>query len=338
MTATTPSAGRGPTAVGDGRRTLLLFVVASLTFGTGFVGIKTGLADVPPLLFAALRYDVGAAVLLTYVLLRGGYWRPVIRADWLAVAVAGALLSGLNAALLFLGQQYLTAGTAAVLFGLVPVLAPLFALALLPGTRVDPVGVVGILVGLVGVVAIVGPDGLTTTGDTTRLGVALVGAAAVLVALGSVLLRRIERGLPGLAMTAWALAVAALLVHLLSLSVGETPADVRPTRTALLAVLWVGLPATALAFPAYYGLIDRAGPVRANLISYAVPPVATVTGVLVLGEAIQAGTVLGFLLVVVGFGLVERENLRRELRRLRGRRVRRAPSDDQHRCESAPRG
>lgn len=58
---------------------------------------------------------------------------------------------------------------------------------------------------------------------------------------------------------------------------------------------------------------------------------------LVLGEAIRAGTVLGFLLVVVGFGLVKRENLRRELRRLR-RRVRRAPSDDQHRCESAPRG
>jgi drug/metabolite transporter (DMT)-like permease len=316
---------------------LLLFVLASLGFGSGFIGIKAGLADIPPLLFAALRYDVGAVLLLAYVAWRGGYWRPRSRGDWLAVAVAGVFLSGLNAALLFLGQQHVTTGTAAVMFSIVPVLAPLFALALLPDARFDPVGAVGILLGLSGVVVIAGLSSLPASGDTATLGVALVGSAAVLVAFGSVLLRRVERELPGLALTAWALVLAALLVHGLSLLSGESPADVTPSVVALAAVLWVALPATAVAFPAYYGLIERAGPVRANLISYSVPLVATAAGALVLGEVVPPRTALGFGLIVAGFALVERDSLRLELRRLRGRPAPPA-REEEHVCEPAPRG
>ena len=331
------SVNESESGVTSGRRTLLLFVVASLTFGTAFVGIKAGLADVPPLLFAALRYDIGAVVLLSYVYWRGGYWRPRTRNDLVAVVVAGLFLSGLNAALLFSGQQFLTTGTAAVIFSLVPVLAPLFALALLPEERFDPTGMVGILLGVTGVAVIVGPSSLSAAGESTLLGVLLVGGAAVAAAFGSVLLRRTDRSIPGLGMTAWALLLAAVLVHGLSLLGGESPRDVTPTVRALAAVLWVGLPATAVAFPAYYGLIDRAGPVRANLISYTVPLVATGVGAVVLGEAIAARTVVGFAVVVVGFALVERRNLRDELRRQRGLPVPPGQSDE-HVCESAPRG
>lgn len=321
----------------SGLQTLLLFVVVSLTFGTAFVGIKAGLADIPPLLFAAFRYDIGAGVLLAYVYWRGGYWRPLVREDLVAVVVAGFFLSGLNAAFLFSGQQYVTTGTAAVMFSLVPVLAPLFALVLLPEERFDPVGMLGILLGLLGVAIIVGLSSLSTTGGATILGVGLVGGAAVAAALGSVLLSRTDRSIPGLSMTAWALALAAGLVHTLSLLMGESPGDITPTLQAFTAVLWVGLPATTLAFPAYYGLIDRAGPVRANLISYTVPLVATGVGAAVLGEVIPARTALGFAVIVVGFVLVERRNLRYEYRRLRGLPV--PPGQgDEHICESAPRG
>jgi drug/metabolite transporter (DMT)-like permease len=309
--------GDGAGGPGGGRWSLILFVVASVAFGTSFVGIKAGLATVPPLLFAGLRYDIGAAALLAFVAWRRSYWRPRTRGDLTAIAVAGLFLSGLNAAFLFVGQQYLTSGTAAVVFSLVPVLVPLFALGLLPDARVDIVGMVGILVGLLGVVIIVGLSSLSAGGDRTLFGLGLVGGAAIASAFGSVLLRRTARSIPGLSMTAWALVLAAAVGHTLSLLAGESPADVVYSGRTLAAVLWVGLPSTALAFPAYYGLIDRAGPVRANLISYSVPVVATVAGALVLGEAVPLRTVLGFLVIVVGFALVERDGLREEVRKAR---------------------
>jgi drug/metabolite transporter (DMT)-like permease len=329
---------RTPSA-SSARRSLLLFVVASLAFGTGFVGIKTGLSDIPPLLFAALRYDVGALLLFGYVAARTGDWMPRTRGDVAAVAVAGCFLSGFNAALLFVGQQYVTTGTAAVVFSIVPVLAPLFAVVLLPGTRFDPVGMVGILVGLLGVGIIVGLAAVSAADGRTLLGIVLVAGAAALVAFGSVLLRRIERSISGLGMTAWALAVAALLVHVLSLSAGERPADVVVSTRAVAAVLWVGVPATAVAFPAYYGLIDSAGPVRANLISYTVPLVATVSGGVVLGEAVPLRTALGFAIIVAGFLLVGRRSLAGELRRRRREReAADADREREHPCRNAPRG
>ncbi|KYH24670.1 putative DMT superfamily transporter inner membrane protein [Halalkalicoccus paucihalophilus] len=331
------NAESGQTKAKSGRRTLLLFIITSLAFGTAFVGIKAGLDDIPPILFAGFRYDIGAVVLLTYVYWRGGYWQPRTRGDLIAVVVAGIFLSGLSATLLFLGQQYLTTGTAAVIFSLVPVLAPLFALVLLPEERFGLVELVGILLGLVGVVIIVGLNSLSNFGNSTVRGVALVGGAAVAIAFGSVLLSRTDRSISGLGMTAWALLLAAGLVHSFSLLMGESPEDITPTIGALIAVLWVGLPATALAFPSYYGLIDRAGPVRANLISYTVPLVATSVGAIALGEVISVRTIFGFVVIVIGFALIERQNIWCEILRLRGLP---APpeQDDEHICECAPRG
>lgn len=341
---TVPDRGGTPAAAAGGaarRRSLRAFVLASLAFGTGFVGIKTGLADLPPLLFAALRYDVGAVVLLAYVAVRSrsGGWIPRTRGDLLAIAVAGVFLSGLNAALLFLGQQYVTTGTAAVVFSIVPVLAPLFAVALLPGSRIDPLGMVGILLGLVGVGLIVGLSSISSGDGMASTGVLLIAGAATLVALGSVLLRRIQRSIPGLSMTAWAIALAAALVHVISAAAGESVADATLSARSVAAVLWVGLPATAVAFPAYYELIDLAGPVRANLISYTVPVVAAVTGALVLGEVLPVRSVAGFAVIVVGFALVERRNLIAEVRRYRGRARPIDPDEGrEHPCKDAPRG
>ncbi|MFB9806908.1 DMT family transporter [Haladaptatus pallidirubidus] len=208
---------------------------------------------------------------------------------------------------------------------------------LLPEEKFDPLGMIGILLGLVGVTIIVGLDSISTTGNATIFGVTLVGGAAVAAAFGSVLLSRTERSISGIGMTAWALVLAAGLVHCLSMLMGESLGDVTLTVGALIAVFWVGVPATAIAFPAYYGLIDRAGPVRANLISYTVPLVATGVGAVVLGEVVPVRTVFGFAVIVIGFALIERQNLRDEIRRQRGLPDS-SDQDEEHICESAPRG
>jgi drug/metabolite transporter (DMT)-like permease len=293
-----------------------LFAVAALGFGSSFVAIKSGLASLPPLYFAGLRFDVGAVVLLSALLLtRGKRCCPVGRTDFAAVAVGGVLLLGLNGALLFLGQRTVTSGAAAVTYSLAPVTAPLVAVAVLD-EPLDPLAVVGTLVALVGVGLVAGVDPAALA--AVERGQLLVAGAALSVALGSVLLRVLDHGLTNLELTAWSMAVAAAGLHAGSLFVGESvPAS--PATATVLAVLWVGLPATAVAFPAYFGLIARIGPSRANLVAFVVPVVATITGVVVLGETVRPGVVAGFLLIAAAFTVVERRTLRREYRRLRAR-------------------
>jgi drug/metabolite transporter (DMT)-like permease len=304
------------------RRTVGLFATAALAYGTSFVAIKSGLATLPPALFAALRFEIAAPFVLAYVALRseGREWLPRTRSDVLALAGAGAFLVWFNGLFLFVGQQFTTSAAAAVGYSVLPVATPLVALALLPEERISRLGAVGIALGFVGVVVMVRPDPATVLAGGRVVGQLLVVVAAVAVALGSVLVRRIRPRLGILALTGWAMVVGGLATHATSLALGEPRlASLAWTGDTLLAVVYVGLVATAVAFPAYFTLIDEVGAIRANLISYVVPVVAAVTGVVVLGEAIDTATVAGFVFVAAAFGLLQHETLAADLRALRAR-------------------
>jgi drug/metabolite transporter (DMT)-like permease len=303
-------------------RDLVLFVLLAALFGGSFVAIKTGLGSLPPIFFGGLRADVAAVAILAYAALTRSRsaWLPRTRGDVAGVLVGGVLLVAANNALLFLGQAATTPAAAAVMYGLNPVLAPLFAWLLL-GQRLDGVSGVGIGIALAGVVVIVQPSPASfLAGDLS--GQLFVLGAATAVALGSVGLRRAGAQLGSVPLTGWAMALGAVLLHGLSLTAGESV----PTLTALpsvvlLAVLVLGLPSTALAFAIYFGLIDRVGPVRANFVSYVVPGFAAVTGWLLLGSSVSGWTVVGFVIVLAGFSIVERDVVRTELRRRSGRSV-----------------
>jgi drug/metabolite transporter (DMT)-like permease len=297
-----------------------LFVLLAVLFGSAFVAIKTGLRELPPMLFASLRFDVGAAALLAYVLLTRprSSWLPRSRRDLLGIGVAGLFLVALNNGLLFLGQGSTTPAMASIMYGLNPVLAPVIAWWVL-GDRLSRGGVLGIGVALAGVVIIVQPSP-SAVANASVLGQLLVAGAAAAVALGSVLLQRVEPDMDRVPLTAWAMAVGALVLHGVSLAAGESPASVVGIEPVTVAsVLVVGIPATAVAYAVHFGLLERVGAVRANLVAYAVPVVAALLGWLLLGAAVSGWTVLGFAVVVAGFGLVERPTLGRELRRLRDR-------------------
>jgi drug/metabolite transporter (DMT)-like permease len=296
-----------------------LFVLLAALFGLSFVAIKTGLRELPPVFFSALRFDVAAVLILGYLAVTRprSAWLPTTHRDALGIVGAGVFLIALNNALLFVGQGPTTPAAASVMYGLNPVLAPVFAWALL-GQRLSKVGALGIGVALAGVVIIVQPSPEAFAGGGAEtVGQLLILGSAAAVALGSVLLRRVGPDLDSLPVTAWAMAFGALLLHASSVAIGEATGPLLAVdAVTVLSVLAIGIPSTAVAYPIYFGLIDRVGPVRANLVAYAVPIFAALTGWLVLQSGIDATTVAGFVVVVLGFALVERRVIREELNRL----------------------
>jgi drug/metabolite transporter (DMT)-like permease len=291
-----------------------LFVLLGMLFGSSFVAIKAGLATLPPVFFAALRFDVAAPLLLGYAAWRHDAWVPRSRADLAGLVVGAVTIVAVNNGLLFLGQQAITPAAASVMYSLNPILSPAAAVLLL-GQRLDARGVAGIGLGLLGVVVIVQPSPETLTAGST-LGQLYVLTAAAGIALGSVLMRRIDATLDSVPLTAWAMALGAVLLHTWSYGLGESAAGTSPTRALVLAVLVVAVPATAVAYPIYFTLIRRIGPVRTNLVAYVVPVFAALTGWLLLGEPVTLATVAGFCIVVAGVSLLERHVVATELGRL----------------------
>jgi drug/metabolite transporter (DMT)-like permease len=300
------------------RRTVGFFALASLLFGGTFVAAKAGLAYFPPLLFVALRFDIAALVLGGYAVARStrAELLPRTRGDWVGILATGVLSIGLANALLFVGQAYVTSAVGAVIFSLNPVLTPAFAAVLLSNERLSVRGGVGLGLGLLGVGLVVNPDPASLLGGGV-LGKAIVFLGAVSAALGSVLVRWSgdDGTLSSTVRTAWALPFSALLTHAMSAAAGESIAAVAWTPAALLALGYVGVFAGALAYLSYFALLDATGAIRANLVFYVVPGVATLGGWALLGETVSATTVAGFAVVFLGFAVLGSDPLIAALRR-----------------------
>ncbi len=297
-------------------RNLGLFLVLSALWGSAFMAIKAGLSAFPPVLFAALRYDVAGVVMLGYAALRADRWYPRGRDEWTTVAVGAALMIAAYHAFLFVGEQGTTSAAAAVIVSLSPVLTTVFARGLLPDERLSAVGVAGILLGVVGVVAVArpDPDALLTAEVLPQL---LVFAAALSFALGSVVTTYVDAGVEIETMEAWSMIGGAGLMHVVSVGLGESPSAITWSWTALWSLTYLSLGASAAGFLIYFDLLDRLGPVEINLVSYVAPLFAALTGFFFLEEVVDAWTAVGFCCIFAGFVLIKRRALRRELPRLR---------------------
>jgi probable blue pigment (indigoidine) exporter len=304
-------------------RNAVLFLVLAAAWGSAFVAISAGLEHFPPVLFAALRYDIAGVLMLAYAVYAVDRWYPTGRGEWATVVVGAVLLIGAYHVFLFVGQQHTTAAAAAVLVSLSPVLTTGFARLLVPSDALSLVGVVGVLVGLLGVAIVVQPDPSNLLA-TDSVGKGLVFCAAAAFALGSVLTRRIDASLPIETMEAWSMLGGALLMHVVSIALGEPfEPSAWTAPEALGALVYLSVIASALGFLLYFDLLERLGAVEINMVSYVAPVFTALVGWLYLGEVVDATTVFGFVLIAFGFVLVKRRAFSAEFGAAAGRWTRR---------------
>lgn len=297
-------------------RNLLLFFTLAALWGGSFVAIEIGLEFYPPVLYAAYRFDLAAAILVGYVLLTREAPLPATRSDLLAILLAGGFTVAGNNSLLFVGQQYTTSGIAAVTYSLVPIMTAAVAGVIAEGSGLDVRGALGVVLGLVGVAFVAQPDPANLTGGVT-IGVGLVFLGVISVSIGSVGLRQLDTTFSSIETTAWAMLAGGLFMHGFSVGLGESQQLPVTDPMAVVALGFLSVFASAAAYSIYFTLLDRLGAFQINLVSYVVPVIATLAGWALLGEPVTGYTVVGFCIIVVGFVLLKRAAIRRELPKLR---------------------
>ena len=292
-------------------RTVGLFLLVTLLFGTAFPAVKTGLSFIPPLLFAATRSYLAAALLLVYVGATTEYWYPRSRRDVTAVLAGGLFLVG-GTGIGFVAQQFITAGVAAIIFSLAPIITAVLAWPLLPAERLAGRDYVGVFLGFVGIAVVIRPDpaGLL---DPELVGKLLFFGALVVVELGAVLIRRSRTSMPVPALTAWAMVLGGTVHVLLAVGIGESITDVQVTPLSVALVVYLSVFVGAFGLVMYLLLMGEVGPLKANMTTYLTPIVALAIGWLLLGERIHPLTLVGFGIIVAGFALLESREIGAEL-------------------------
>jgi drug/metabolite transporter (DMT)-like permease len=274
---------------------LALFAVMSLIWGLTWAAIKVGLTDLPPLLLAAARYLLAAALLAIAVrgasaaFTEGRAWRMIVSALLVNTGTYG---------LLFWGMQHVPSGLSGLVnLTLIPVL--LFGLAALTGEeRPTWRHAVVLAIGCVGLV------GLFWTRIGAGSGASGIGLAAIVVGtasycVGSVVARPLIGPVKPLTLTMVQAVIGG--AALLGLSIALEPVSSEMlnaflTPAAIGSLLFLSLLGTIVAYTIYLVLLREWGTMRAGSYAFVSPITALGTGAWFFGEAIGwieiAGAVL----------------------------------------------
>jgi drug/metabolite transporter (DMT)-like permease len=279
------------------RRALILFGLMSLIWGIPYLFIRVAVEELSPATLVFARTAIGAMVLLPIALARSDL-RPVLR-RWRWVVAFAVIEMGVPWVLLGSAEQHITSSLAGLLVAGVPLVATVLAVATGGRDRVGPIGLLGLLIGLAGVAAIVGVNlGTSSATSFFEMTVVVIGYA-----IGPAILARRLAGVSTVAVMAMSLSLCAVAYAPVAFIQRPT---VMPSVDALGAVVVLGLVCTAAAFLLFWALIDETGPVRATVITYFNPAVATLLGVIVLNESFTAAMGVGFGLVILGSILATR--------------------------------
>ncbi|MEW6638733.1 MAG: DMT family transporter [Actinomycetota bacterium] len=267
-----------------------------LFWASAFPGIRAGLAAYTPGQVALLRLLVASAVLAVYaVAVRMRL--PEVR-DLPAVALGGFLGFTVYHVALNYGEVTVSSGPAALLVNTAPIFTALLATAFL-GERLRPLGWAGMVVSLVGAALIGAGEG---EGLSFAPGTFLILLSALSVSVYLVLQRPYLTKYGALSFTAYAIWAGTFfaLVFLPGLSVAVAAAP--PSTT--LAMVYLGLFPTAVAYVTYAHAMSRLSASRGASFLYLVSPLAFVIAWLWLGEVPTLLSVAGAVVVFAGVVIV----------------------------------
>lgn len=292
----------------------LAIVGLGFLWGAGFPAIEVVVSEIPPLIAAAIRYGVSGSIILGYAMMATDRIRPQTTQEGVAILIIGSFMFGGFQAGLYLGTQYISGAVASVVATMSPVIAALVAVPILGESRGRP-DIVGFCLGLIGVFILTQPLAGSSSQPLTALGVGLVFIGTTLFAFGSVIVQVFDEDLATEALQGWAMLVGATLLLLCSALRGESFRAVSSiTPSAFGSLLYITVVAGAGGYLLYFRLIRYVGATETTLVAYLEPLSATLVSTMFLDITIGVETVLGFLIIGLGFSLVSRRTIRQTIR------------------------
>lgn len=283
-------------------RARIVWLILCGIWGSTWLFIKIGLRDLPPFTFAGLRFVLASAILGSLILIRRARW-PRTRSEWYLIAVSGLLQFTLNYGLVFWGEQYISSGLAAVLQSTFPLFGLVIAHFYLPSERMTTLKVVGVLLGVFGV-AVIFSDQLTIAGSMALLGSIALVLSAVFGSYSNVLVKAYGGKIDPQILAASQMVFGFVPLLAAGFATEGNPLRFNWTVSALLALMYLVIVGSVIAFALYYWLLRNMDVTNTMLIALVTPVVAVILGMLVLHEQLNWRLVAGTACIILGLGLM----------------------------------
>jgi len=280
-------------------KTLAAFATIYLVWGSTFYAIRIGVREAPPFLLAAIRFLVAGSVLYGWLVARGE--RSPRARQWASVFLLASLIFVGDYGLVFWAEQRVPSGLTAVMLATIPGFMALAEIVILRTQRLTGRLAAVLLIGLGGVAVLVSPSLSLGGAPIDRAGAAALVVGALSWSVASALTRKLPLPASKVMSSGAQMLAGGVLLALVAAARGEVgafhPAAV--STGAWLALLYLIVAGSILAFTAYVWLLHHQSPTRVGTYAYVNPVVAVLIGYLLGGEALGLRTILGTALILI---------------------------------------
>lgn len=280
----------------------IVWLILCGIWGSTWLFIKLGLADLPPLTFAGLRFVLASLILSAMILARGVRW-PRSRHDWLLIAIVGFLQFTLNYGLVFWGEQHISSGLAAVLQSTFPAFGLVIAHLYLPYEQMTLTKVISVLMGVLGV-AIIFSDQLSIAGHMALFGSVALVASAFFGSYSNVLVKAYGAQIDPQVLAAGQMIFGFPPLLVLGIATEGNPFRFHWTMMAVVSLAYLVVVGSVIAFALYYWLVRHMDVTKTMLIALVTPVVAVVLGMIVLHEKLNWRLFAGGACIICGIGMI----------------------------------
>ena len=279
-------------------KALIAYLVVCVFWGSTYLAIKVGVTELPPFLFAGLRFFV-AGVLLLVIARALGDPLPK-RSDWRTLTIVGLMLLAGGNAFVVWSEQYIGSGIASIFVVTVAMWTALFD-ALVPGgsSELNWRVIAGLALGFLGTLLLIGASPAEIMAADKRGPIALTIASASW-SLGTVYAKRHPTMASPYMGAAFQMMVGGGAVAILGTLLGEWASWHLSTR-GIGAIAYLVVFGSILGYSAYSYALRHASATIVGTYAYVNPVIAVILGWLLLHEPVTTRTfvAMGMILVAV---------------------------------------
>jgi drug/metabolite transporter (DMT)-like permease len=270
----------------------------ALIWGSSFLFIELSLELTTALGVAFWRTALGAAAMAIIMAFLGVKLPKQIK-QWLHLWVAGILMSALPFSLYAFAQQSTTSILAAIINATTPLFTLLAILSIFKAQKQTGVAVIGLLIGLVGVAITLGVwQGF---GDNDPIAILALLLASISYGIGTPYLRKFITPMQLPSTSTAMVQVFTSAITLLPLYLITGPLFIAPARVETVgALLLLGVLGSGVAYWLFHQIVAEAGSTVSSTVTYTNPVIATIWGILLLGEPLHWYEPVGGILVLLG--------------------------------------
>ena len=287
----------------------LAYVSVCIFWGTTYLAIKIGVSQIPPFIFAGIRWLAAGVILVAFFLIRGNKL-PGLK-DLAHIAFIGIFLVGISNGLLSVAEQWLPSGISSLIITTIPFWIVGMEAFLPTGPKLNIKIFLGLFLGLIGVVLIMSHDWKNLFDKSYLMGIISLIFSMLAWSFGSVYSKYKKIKIELFLLIALEMLIAGVFQILVGLIIGEG-SKFQIDDKGLLAIIYLMIFGSIVGYSSYIYALTHLPLSFVSTYAYVNPVIALLLGWFVLGEELSWMIVVAAVVIFIGVTIVRRGTVQQQ--------------------------